>query len=442
MRFHLVGYEDPISDLAFPEGGYSGNRIPRVLQLEDGVPFVKEPWVAQGYTNYEVWCVGGSGGQGGGDGGSTPTFLHTSTRPNLSSSDWALYLEWLHFYNVGVTYTHWDPTPRPGAPNGMYVTITMEQYYEEQFPSHNPLIVTTYREPFLIADIGSVGGGGGGGGVQVVAGLLDELPDSCDVVVGQAGADSPPGQTAVNGAYTPGTPYPAPLWSPADTRKKELDNYFAQFQNKYPLPHPSFLPPGPGNDGGASSFGDTLCQASGGKGGNPAVKWVGSSLVDDGAGGDGGIGGSLTAGGGGLGSTSITGGAGADGPYNPVTGIGCGGGGGHGGTAVYEPAFPYYGSGGGNVVGVPASDGGRGTYIVGYAIYGEAQPKHPWYSESYSFDPVTGAITAIRQNKSKLLIVPGGGGGARALRQLNFGSRAEGYNPAGLVAIRLTQILN
>jgi hypothetical protein len=37
-------------------------------------------------------------------------------------------------------------------------------------------------------------------------------------------------------------------------------------------------------------------------------------------------------------------------------------------------------------------------------------------------------------------VVPGGGGGAKANRQMPYGSRAIGYNPNGIVLIRLTRV--
>jgi hypothetical protein len=421
MRVYLAGYEDPGSDIAFPEGPPS-DHPPFTIQLENGVPFLKAFWVDAGYTNYEVWCVGGSGGQGGGVG--NIDFLSTHVDTHMSDTDWALHLELAHIYNdpLGVHYSHWDEEL------GMEVEITMDQYYEEQNPNHE-IPVYTYRDPYVIADYSSVGGAGGGGGLQVVTGLLDDLPDSCDVVVGQAGSDVGPGQTEADGSYTPGIPYDPPLWDPEDTRRKELENYFSILTTLYPLPNPSLLPPQSGNDGEASSFGDTLCQASGGKGGNPAKKWESGSLVLDRAGGDGGIGGQTTAGGGGTGATTTE--TGSDGVYDPVTGIGEGGGGGHGGgsTTIAPPGEAL------------ASDGGRGSFSLGFtSIYGARASKKYWYNEVYSFDPETGDISEITHTPTGLLIIPGGGGGVRALRKFHYGSRAEGYNPNGLVAIRLTKV--
>lgn len=45
--------------------GYGGPTSPMVLSLQNGVPFVKADYVAQGFTNYTVYCIGASGGRGG-----------------------------------------------------------------------------------------------------------------------------------------------------------------------------------------------------------------------------------------------------------------------------------------------------------------------------------------------------------------------------------------
>lgn len=47
-------------------GGFGGPLPPMVLQLANGVPFLKAAYVALGYTNYEVLCIGAAGGMGGG----------------------------------------------------------------------------------------------------------------------------------------------------------------------------------------------------------------------------------------------------------------------------------------------------------------------------------------------------------------------------------------
>jgi hypothetical protein len=46
--------------------GYGGPLPPLVLNLVNIVPFLKEEYVDLGYTNYDVMCIGGAGGDGGG----------------------------------------------------------------------------------------------------------------------------------------------------------------------------------------------------------------------------------------------------------------------------------------------------------------------------------------------------------------------------------------
>jgi len=44
--------------------GYSGPLPPFVLNLVNGVPFLKAQYLAMGYTNYDVICIGSAGGRG------------------------------------------------------------------------------------------------------------------------------------------------------------------------------------------------------------------------------------------------------------------------------------------------------------------------------------------------------------------------------------------
>jgi hypothetical protein len=114
------------------------------------------------------------------------------------------------------------------------------------------------------------GGGGGGGGLHRVAGTLSSLASSVDVVVGTAGVDGNLGGAINTDTATNGTA------------------------------------------GGYSSFGVTLCRASGGAGGDRAN----NNTV--GLGGSGGIGNSITAGAGASG--------GVNGTFNGSIGSGGGGG--------------------------------------------------------------------------------------------------------------------
>lgn len=186
-------------------------------------------------------------------------------------------------------------------------------------------------------EIFTMGGSGGGGGLEVVSGALVDLPDACAIVVGAAGADG------ANGVYS----YGAYGGSDGVGTLDRGD---------------------PGTDGGYSSFGGTICRASGGKGGgappannpkaarsaNDAVRevyYITTEIRAGGDGGQGGIGGQTTAGGGAEGGKSIPGNYvsnfGTDEDNTPQTliepengawdgHIGEGGGGGRGGTFALD----------------------------------------------------------------------------------------------------------
>jgi hypothetical protein len=289
-RIEFSGKGSPNPEFALPDPGSESTLPPLVLQLTDGEPFLPAPYVELGYTNYEVWCVGAAGGQGG-NGGGNPWPAHYFDPPNDGQDRnyvFSFQLSWPYYF-VGST--------------------------------------THYHDPYL-DNTRLWGGGGGGGGLEVVSGLLLLLPDECSVVVGEAGDDAPLGQIAGNGTYTPPShPYPSG-------------------SEVYDLPHPSFAPPTYGEDGGYSSFNNDMCQASGGKGGNPSAVWESGGgqywsgkLRIDGNGGQGGTGGQTTAGGGGAGG-STPGAGGENGTWNGH--IGKGGGGGMGGTCSPDPPpIPY-----------------------------------------------------------------------------------------------------
>lgn len=427
-RFELGGKGDPIPLIALPDPNLDENLPPQVFLLSDGVPFNKFDWVGLGYTHYEVWCIGGSGGRGA-PGSNQVIWRATRTRPVMTSAEWSNYLALMHYYNdpLGVVYTKWDPTPRPGAPNGGVVVISMDEYYEIQFPQHNPWYRSTYFAAIL-QDYGLAGGGGGGGGVAVASGLLADLDLETDVVVGAAGADAPVGQYTVNGTW-----HPVPYEIGGGTTLQQWAN---DWMNDYPVPIPGFAPAAAGQDGGASSFGGDICQASGGKGGKPYYLWNGSAFVRNGNGGDGGIGGQLTAGGGAAGSAA-DGVNGADGSWDGT--IGAGGGGGHAarpgvpaGDFGFPPAVPY----------IPATAGGRGAFsYADTSIFGDRQPAVPAQIHYQTFDYYTGAPAIDRIDIGTGAGWAGGGGGARALRTKNYGSDAPTFNPNGLVLVRLTAVL-
>ena len=418
-RLELGGKGDPIPLIALPDPNLDDNLTPQVFALEDGVPFVKTDWVGLGYTHYEVWCIGAAGGRGGGI-SNQAIFLTAHHRPVMTSGEWSNYLALMHYYNdpLGVVYTKWDPNI-PGE-----VVISMEEWYQLNIPNHDPWYVNTFRSPFLSEDTGAIGGAGGGGGIHVMSGELATLPEACDVEVGVAGAETiPPGQTFVNGAWTP---------LPYSVGGTALQQWATEFMNEYPNPHPSFLPPQVGQDGGASTFGGDICQASGGKGGAPAKKWVGGSFVVDGSGGEGGVGSRTLAGGGAPGSNSPA--NGSDGTWDGT--IGQGGGGGRGGRVTTSSGFPP------TSVVTPPTDGGRGSFsYADTSIFGDRQQKSNWVTTQYIFDYVTGNITSVNKFPTTNTIIPGGGGGAKALHKMNYGSRAVSFNPNGLVVIRLTAVV-
>lgn len=232
---------------------------------------------------------------------------------------------------------------------------------------------------------GISGGAGGGGGSHRVQGIIDALPGVVDVVIGAPGTD--------RAAFSFGSAGSA------------LD----------------------GGDGGAASFGGTICRASGGKGGKKATTTL------TGAGGNGGVGNSGTAGGGGTGGVAGDPTDSSPLPTNAVTGtwdgtIGQGGGGGAGG----------YGSSSSNPV-FSASNASRGSYLAGdTSVYGPAGT-----TTIYDHPGAGPNLTNI---------TPGFGGGAKAtpINQLStvFGAKTRDASGApvvgsgtGLVIIRLTVVV-
>lgn len=408
MRIHLKGEGEVIPDYALPDAGIEVDLKPLVVDLSNA-GFDKRPYVAMGYNTYEVWCIGGAGGQGGGI-SDQAQFLVSRTRPKMSSSDWNLYLELMVIYAGELT--------PPYGPYGGTVAGT-QAYYQSQFPNHDPYFVSTYRTPFLLENGSALGGGGGGGGLHTAAGFLDDLADITPVVVGQAGAQGVLGQSIVNGAWDPPRPNSDLIWSPANTRRKELENYFNNFQNKYPTPHPTFLPPQHGQDGGASTFGGTICRASGGKGGRASKVWTSGVLTKNGAGGAGGLGGQTVAGGGAAGSNTAD--PGEDGFWAEP--IGEGGGGGRGGDLT-----------------VQGTDGGRGNYSFSdTSVFGLKEARSYFKTKSYTYDNVTGAITSVIETSTGQRSVPGGGGGANVLGRAK-GGEGLASDPNGAVVIRLTKV--
>jgi hypothetical protein len=350
MRISLAGQGDPIPEVALPAPGEDPDFFSLSFQLEDGVDFVKAPYVEQGYTHFEVWCVGAVGGRGGD-------------------------------------------------------LIDVDAFGGRNF----------------------WGGGGGGGGLHRVAGLLADLPDNCPVVVGQAGADGDPIDEL--------QPYELITVDGAGHVVFPISTY----------PNPDYVDLPTGGDGGASSFNGTTCHASGGKGGaaptpdifrdfltaqhdfeppgttfTPTAEYA-REIGDDanaGSGGEGGCGNRSAAGGGAAGGVGHLFGEAANGTWDGS--IGKGGGGGRGGFLFVLPTGDgiHY-----TTIFHVAGNGGKGSFsFANISVFGDGQRA---FVESESSGKAT---------------VPGAGGGAKANKLLKYGSRAPGFNPNGVVFIRLYKL--
>lgn len=283
--------------------------------------------------------------------------------------------------------------------------------------------ITHYHDPYIDTSLAwgnqyhGWGGGGGGGGRQKVTGRLDELPSTVPVVVGQPGADAPAGYLMQLTPYTPDPPAP---WPRANA--------------VYDPPVKTFYFPQAGGDGGASTFGGTLCQASGGKGGGPCASgiWAGTYGQDTpwtGYGGEGGIGGRTTPGGGAPGSTSTSSNTpsnGEDGDWDGA--IGEGGGGGRGG--MFVPKIINAGTGATLQEEQLrwSSSGGQGSFSFSDpSVFGPRGPR-----ASLNIGPNLGTSRTV---------LPGAGGGAKANPSNIFGGRSPGAFPQGAVFVRLLKIV-
>lgn len=472
MRALLAGKGYPIPGIALPDPNLDGDFPNQILILEDGVPFEKAEWVGLGYTHYEAFCVGGSGGRGGPAAASLVwnQRIDPSIRIPFTFDEWATIVNgWAATkppYGSGGHYIpsgHWiddswfmreAPAPgSPGAPiSGTFLgnlranhydastnpprvwfeynpwwVFNAYQYAEFLNPTHS-YIPTLFHDPYLYGLV-ATGGGGGGGGFFTTTDELDNLPDSVPVVVGKAGADAPFGlstPTPTNGVkpkrpdvYT----YSSSSIVPPNTQMAFTDTYPPN--SVYPDAPPVWSLPEPGQDGEPSSFNDSMCQASGGKGGGPAAIFNGSAIEYTGFGGDGGLGGRVIAGGGGKGSTSR--GNGLDGSWNGQ--VGGGGGGGRGS----HPSS-----------GLAATDGGRGVFsYTDTSIYGGRHTKifvqPPPALEYYT----TREPPFYEFRQVPILIPPqfggGTGGGVRVLRKMKYGSDAKGYSQDGAVILRISK---
>lgn len=449
MRIFLGGRDVPRNEFALIGIGESTG-VPVVLLLEDGEVFTPEDYISLGYTNFEVWCVGAVGGRGG-DATDRIFWYVTQTTEIMSDDIWAdVVAEYNSVNGPGYEYvgTSAPGTPEPpvgvyfwGVGSGGYINwgLSPEGLAWLQNPTHVATI-TNWLEPFVQPGgefyeggnpVKYIGGGGGGGGLHVVKGLLADLPVSVVVAIGQAGIDGAPGQMYQAAPFDP-----SPIYDPIYSRMS-LARW--NFLNRFPNGHPTVDSPVEGLPGGASSFGD-ICQASGGKGGKPAIQWVGSTLQQYAHGGKGGIGGSDIPGGGADGATTSTS-PGKDGGWNGT--IGAGGGGGRGGVrrTVLLPG------GGGTTSDVFATAGGRGSLnFADTSVYGARGPLGTYFAALRQYDehiPFTdnymGDLTIV-DTLIRSTINPGSGGGARIPGNRKYGSRAQGYTHDGAVLLRITKL--
>lgn len=266
------------------------------------------------------------------------------------------------------------------------------------------------------------GGGGGGGGMHIVTGLLADLDDISDLVVGQAGDDA------------------QDLPASYDTWGISYNDHGLDLGD-------------PGQDGGYSSFAD-ICMASGGKGGELSKAVISAvqetSWRPGGDGGEGGIGGQLTPGGGAAGGTSADLGVAADirhhewaltdgaqGFWDGTIGEGGGGGvgftsggGGVGQDAAWIPTLPTLGYSILSVHDLDSRNGGRGSFNYADSSKHGAKPTRMVKTVLTDFN--------VYNTRTLSYILPGGGGGARPTALAKYGSFAEGYSPNGVVIVRIS----
>lgn len=393
-RVYLAGEGVPIPISALPDPNLDSNFPPQAFLFTESGSFEKTDYENLGYTHFEVICIGGAGGRGG---GATDSVM---------------------FWISGV-YEH-VPDDIWNAEKAL-MTPAEQANLETLNPTH-VVFVKTAHSGFLVHPAYFFGGAGGGGGLHVAAGLLADLPDESAVVVGQVGADAPLGHIQSNGPWTP---------LPLDMNSPNMSRPIWGWANRYPGVRTVVFPPVVGSDGGASTFNDDTCQASGGKGGRPAISWPGADFALDGVGGEGGSGGRTAAGGGGAGATTEA--NAPDGTWDGT--VGKGGGGGHGGNPFYNPPGP------GDIAAHSAGNGGRGAYsFADTSVFGPRQSKQNSLVDHFLFSSVTGDLTTVTQTEDGPTYEGGGGGGAKLNGLEHYGSRAPGAHPDGAVFVRLTKI--
>lgn len=447
MRVFLGGRDVPRDEFALIGIGESTG-VPVILLLEDGEVFTPEDYISLGYTNFEAWCVGAVGGRGG-DATNIVNWRVTQTTEIMPDDIWADVIAGYNWVNG--PSAHYTGVSNPGTPEppvGVYSWVVGSGGYLLwdlspeglawlQNPTHEETIIN-WLEPIVQPGGKYIGGGGGGGGLHVVKGLLVDLPTSVLAEVGQQGADGAPGQ------FNQVAPWdPSPVYDPVYSTDKRGTRIMSvarwNFINRFPNGHPTVGAPVEGSPGGASSFGD-ICQASGGKGGKPAIQWAGSTLQQYAHGGQGGIGGSDIPGGGADGAVTSTS-VGKDGGWNGT--VGAGGGGGRGGIKAdtIRSTGPD----------VPATAGGRGSLNFGdTSVYGARGPLGTYFAAIRNYTRLTlppggpsvylGELISIIDTLIQSNLNPGSGGGARIPGNRKYGSRAQGYSHDGAVLLRLTKI--
>ncbi len=429
MRIELGSEGQPIPLEALPDT--SGQPIPALTLVLAPGDFVPEDYIEQGFTHYQVFCVGAAGGKGGallgGTGYEGPQNYKGGAGGGGGLHRVSGALEDLPA-TVPVTVGQVGATgvDNPGQPKWSIIS----DYGSTSFPSERLAIVDTGARPLVQNGITYIN--------------ADGSYVSPYTKVDYMGNPIPSDYTAAHNTW-------------------EGDGYIPGYSYIVRL-NPAWVPSTDGSDGGYSAFG-TICKASGGKGGKRAPLFSTGIFVGirdergypffeeadylhrafdgqrhpGGDGGQGGQGNSIIAGGGGQGGSSIlkfnligTPGAGdyigadaippQDGVWGPESGIGTGGGGGRGGSYVPGPWTPSYGGyyymGEGVVE--PAQSGGQGSFNYG--------------------DP---SVYGIRQNygyEFNRQLIPGSGGGAKVNSLLLYGSHAPGYSPNGLVFIKLVKL--
>lgn len=494
------GEGTPIPTVALPPFGSDGDLPQTTLTFTDSTDFSVADYMSLGFTHFEALCVGAAGGRGG-DSVTSLFFATEYFRRAVPQDVWNLHLEAVRLRSY-FQWAEWDNTAAAGGLTAVQVEEQQNPRHIMEFGVVKQILPRLTQQDYEAT--GGGGGGGGFQRVSGTLESLDAVipivvgkagPDAPAGVSRVNGLYTPAmtDPSGPHGIYSYGyggywqgqnpiSPHSAqnvfvangqPIPAQYQQRWIDIANFFDSYLFTYPDPHVTFLPPQPGGDGGPSSFADGVSMASGGKGGAPGKVYNGVTDLNNpygfavkGDGGDGGIGGQLEAGGGGKGSAINTA-NGEDGFWHPLDGIGAGGGGGKGGyikTSGQDQGLKMASAGGqGSYSYADASVYGprqmRSLYAPPYSMWGKGKLKGPSdyfgdYIDSQSSLIPNGEIeyrydapAAIDPRfgdryttATPLLVIPGGGGGARPLKNLKFGSRSLGYSPDGVVVLRLSRI--